>query len=312
MVQTDSLTNCRVLAIGGPTASGKSALAIELAKRLNGAIVSADSMQIYRELSIGTAKPTMEERQGICHYMLDVTSCKQPFSVGDYVSEAKKAILQILEERKTPILVGGTGMYFSALLYGYNLGGVGKNIEVRKALEDRADVEGNESLYAELMQLAPNQAKKIHPNDRVRLVRALELAQTTGAVERDCGQTIPHLLYVLDGDRTYLYERINRRVEKMIDKGLVREVEDLVKQGVSADSQAMKAIGYKEILAYCRGEMDLGTAIEKLKQNTRRYAKRQLTYFRHMDQVNFVDYQSNLSIMCDIIAKKYKEFVKNE
>lgn len=294
MVQTHGIKP-KLVVIAGPTASGKSETAVRIAAEFDGEVVGCDSMQIYRGMDIGTGKITQAEKRDIPHYMIDIVSPKEEFSVSEYKRRAENCIADIVRRGKLPVLAGGTGLYINALLSGLNFAETPRSDEVRAALRKEAESEGELSLYERLRQVDPVSAEKISPNDLKRVIRALEIYIVTGkpkseqAGKGDCPYNA--LLLVLAPDRERLYARINARVDAMFAAGLPEEVERL---HAFRDTQAMQAIGYKETVAYLEGRCDLGTAVETVKQNSRRYAKRQLTYFRHMDGAVFLppEYES--------------------
>lgn len=276
----------KVIIIVGPTAVGKTKLSIELAKRLNTEVISGDSMQVYKGMDIGTGKVTEQEKENIPHHMLDILNPDQTFSVAEYQKIVQQKITQLNNKGKTPLLVGGSGLYIQAVLYDYTFSEQKRDEALTKQLELRIEQEGNLALYDELKQLDPIQATSIHPNNKRRLIRALETYYTTGKTmsERHAeqGQTpiYEHVLIGLEMDREQLYNQINQRVDQMIEQGLVEEVTYLYKQNYE-HTQAMKAIGYKEIIPYIKGETDLEIAVSLLKRNSRHYAKRQYTWFKN-------------------------------
>lgn len=285
----------KVIVICGPTASGKTALSIELAKQINGEIVSADSMQIYKEMDIGSAKPTIEEMQGIKHYLLDFVSPKDRYSVADYKVEAVKAIEEILEKGKTPIIVGGTGLYVDSLIYNIEYSQIEFDEEYRKELEERVEKEGLDKLYEEACKIDKEAMEKISPNDQKRILRILELYHQTGKTKTNLEiesrkNEVPYdyHVYALTMDRQKLYGRINLRVDLMIEQGLIQEVKNIITKYKEYPT-AMQALGYKEIKEYLDGITTKEEAIEKVKQETRRYAKRQLTWFRKNKQTIWLD-----------------------
>lgn len=306
----------KVIVICGPTASGKTALSIELAKKINGEIVSADSMQIYKDMDIGSAKPSVEEMQGIKHYMLDFVSPEERYNVADYKEEAINAIQEILKKGKVPIVVGGTGLYVDSLIYGIEYPKMEFDEEYRKELEKRAEVEGLEKLYEEAQKIDPEAMKIISTNDRKRIIRVLEIYKSTGKTKtqqeiesRKNEVPYDYKVFAINMDRELLYDRINRRVDIMIEQGLVEEVKSITEKYNNYPT-AMQALGYKEIKEYLDGFLTKEEAIEKVKQETRRYAKRQLTWFRKnkdtvwLDGVN--DRQDNINVILEEI-----EFEKN-
>lgn len=284
-----------VLLIVGPTASGKTALAVELAGRLGGEVVSADSRQVYRFMDVGTAKPTEEERGGIRHHGFDVADPAETYSAGRFAAEARRWIAEIQARGKRPVVAGGSGLYLQALVDGFFAGEDVKDEELRVELEERADREGLEGLYADLKRLDPAYAAKTLPGDRQRILRALEVTLASGEPfsslhERERDEApFASRWFGLDWPREVLYERIDRRVEQMLDRGLVREVRDLLDRGYH-DANAMKSVGYDEIVALLEGNLpDLDTAVELIQRNTRRFAKRQLTWFRRDKRITWLD-----------------------
>ena len=278
----------RVIVIAGPTATGKTRLGIELAKRTGGEIVSADSMQVYRGMDIGTAKATPAERAEAVHHMLDVCEPSEDYSVSRYVEEAGAVCDRLLAAGKTPILVGGTGLYIDSLLSGRDFAGRQEGDEgLRRALEAEYERFGGEALRERLRAVDPARAAKLHPADKRRIIRALEVYTLTGktisehdAETRARPPRYDSLRYVLSfASRERLYARIDRRVELMVENGLFEEVEGLLASGLSADCTAMQAIGYKEAVLALRGEITRAEAAALIQQNSRRYAKRQLTWF---------------------------------
>lgn len=278
----------KVIFILGPTAVGKTSTAVKLAKKYNGEIISADSVQIYRGLDIGSAKVRAQEMQGIVHHAIDILSPFEEFSVFDFVEYTKKKIDEIILKGKVPIVVGGTGLYIKALTLGYNFGGTDKNEELRMRLEKIAKENGVEFLYEMLKEKNPELALKTDRFNAVRVIRALEIAETKGRKETSQVDIDP-LLIALIRKRENLYTDINRRVDEMFNCGLLQEVEGLKNQGLTAENQSMRAIGYKEVLSYLNGEYDYARMVELVKQHSRNYAKRQLTFLRGMQNINFVD-----------------------
>lgn len=287
----------RVLAVVGPTASGKSALAVALAKRLGGEIVSCDSMQVYRRMNIGTAKPTVEEREGIAHHMIDVAEPHEPFSCADYVSMAQRVIAEIASRGALPILCGGTGLYLDSLLRG---GFAETRIDpaVRERLLAIAAEEGSAALHRRLAEVDPESAAAIHENNVKRVIRALEIYEGTGMTKTEADRltqawespydaTVIGLCYP---DRALLHARINERVDRMLADGLLAETRALLAEGVFDENHtAAQAIGYKELLACLGGEQSEAEAAEQLKTATRRYAKRQMTWFGAKDYVRWIE-----------------------
>lgn len=292
----------KVIVICGPTASGKTALSIELAKKINGEIVSADSMQIYKDMNIGSAKPTKEEMDGIKHYLLDFVSPENRYSVADYKKDATIALNEIIEKGKVPIIVGGTGLYIDSLIYNIDYQEIDFDEEYRKGLEKRAAEEGLQNLYEEAKQIDEQAMKAISQNDKKRILRVLELYHQTGKTKTEQEiesrkNEVPYDYYVfaLNMDREKLYDRINKRVDIMIEQGLIKEVEGIIKKYKTYPT-SMQALGYKEIREHLVGNITKEQAIETVKQETRRYAKRQLTWFRKNKQtiwLNALDKKEN-------------------
>lgn len=287
----------RLLVIVGPTAVGKTELSIELAKRFNGEIISGDSMQIYRGLDIGTAKVTKDEMQGIPHYMIDIKEPHESFSVSEFQQEARKYISEINKKGKLPILVGGTGLYVQAVTHDYQFTKIGADPELRKKLEQFAEQYGNEALHCKLKNVDPISFKTIHPNNRKRVIRALEVIEQTGKPFSSCKQKRLELVYQaifigLTMERKKLYARINARVDKMIEDGLFEEAYLLYRQNLRG-SQAAQAIGYKELFDYFDGKLSKEEAIELLKRNSRKFAKRQYTWFKNKMNIKWFDVTEN-------------------
>lgn len=278
-----------VLAIVGPTASGKTALSIELAKELNGDIINGDSMQIYRDMTIGTAKVKPEEMQGVPHHLLDIKDPEEPFSVAEYQQLVRGKIKEISESGKLPIIVGGTGLYVQAVLFDYRFSDTQVNENLRNELYQELEEFGPEHMHRKLLALDPE--TDIHPNNTRRVVRALEIQLgSEEQVDRSLAlePMYNELIIGIDIARDILYERIDQRVETMFEEGLLEEVDTLYKRDLR-DVQSIKAIGYKEVFAYFDGIMDLEEAKVLLKKNSRNYAKRQLTYFRNKLPVYWID-----------------------
>ena len=277
----------KVLVVCGPTASGKTSLAVSCAKAFNGEIISADSLLVYQGLNIGTAKPTEEEKQGIPHYMVDVVSPEQSFSVSDYEKMALPIVERLLAEGKTPIICGGTGFYINSLLYKSQFGNVGANEEIRAKYEKLAEEQGKEFVHAILQEKDPESAKKLHYNDVKRVIRALEIYDVTGkakSLQQDV--LTPRFDFVavsIDYPRETLYTRINMRVEQMFADGLIDEVKGLLAAGVTEEMQCMQGIGYKEVAEGLRIGATEAEMKELIKKNTRNYAKRQETFFKRME-----------------------------
>lgn len=292
----------KVLVITGPTATGKTALGVALAKNLGGEVVSADSMQVYRRMDIGTAKVTPEEMQGVPHHMVDVADPSENFSVARYVEMASACCEDIFSRNRIPILVGGTGLYIDSLLSGRSFAERSdRENDTRSELNREYDERGGCAMWSELNAVDPERAAKLSPNDRKRIVRALEIYRLTGKTitQHDAEtQTVPprydSLMVALDFvHRDDLYARINRRVDQMLDAGLLQEVQALLDFGLNDAHTAMQAIGYKEIVQAICGSITLKEAIEQIKQESRRYAKRQLTWLRRNPSVCWLRWQSN-------------------
>ena len=296
----------KVIVICGPTASGKTALSIELAKQINGENISADSMQIYKDMNIGTAKPDKEEMQGIKHYLLDFVSPNERYSVADYKVDAEKAIEEILSKGKTPIVVGGTGLYVDSLIYGIEYQEIRFDEKYRKELEDIALKDGLETLYKKAQEIDPEAMKKISCNDKKRIMRVLEIYKATGKTKteqeiesRKKEVKYDYKVFAIDWEREKLYERINKRVDIMIENGLIEEVENLLKKYKEFPT-AMQGLGYKEVVEYLKGYLTKEEMIDKIKQETRRYAKRQITWFRKNKQTIWIGPQDLQKILDEI------------
>ncbi len=286
----------KLLVIVGPTAVGKTEISIQLAQKLNGEIISADSMQIYRGMDIGTAKPTLAEQAGIPHHMLDIVDPGKPFSVADYQTLARQKIEEITARGRMPVLAGGTGLYVRAVIDPYNFIPADTDWDLRARLKRQAEEAGLAALYQWLSEIDPVAAERIHANDERRIIRALEVYQTTGQPlsfweqQTDKQKPLYDLIMIgINRPRAELYQRINQRVDLMLEQGLLAEAQDLMAQGLDENFIASQAIGYKEFFAYLHGEESLAEATEKLKQSTRRYAKRQLTWFRADKRVQWLE-----------------------
>ncbi|KOO46513.1 tRNA (adenosine(37)-N6)-dimethylallyltransferase MiaA [Priestia koreensis] len=284
----------KLVVLIGPTAVGKTNLSISLAEALNGEIISGDSMQIYRQMDIGTAKIKREEMKGITHHLLDIKDPDEAFSVADFQTIVREKISEIASRGKVPMIVGGTGLYIQSVIYDYQFAEKEENREIKQRLEALLDEKGIEYLYNKLKEVDPASAERIHINNHRRVMRALEVYEATGKPFSDnVSEQSYELLYDvtligLTMDRDKLYERINMRVDMMVDEGLLDEVKRLYDGGIR-DVQSIQAIGYKEIYEYLDGHVTLEKAVEQLKQNSRRYAKRQLTWFRNKMTVTWFD-----------------------
>lgn len=302
----------KVVVIGGPTASGKTAMSIALAKKINGEIVSADSMQIYKDMNIGTAKPSVQEMDGIQHYLIDCVSPEIRYSVADFKKDATNAIEQILKKGKTPIIVGGTGLYIDSLVYGIDYNEIHVDLKYRSELDRIAEEKGLKYLYDMASKIDPDAMTKISINDRKRICRVLELYKSTGKTKtqieiesRKNGVQYDYHVFAINMDRELLYERINKRVDIMIKSGLIQEVEELT-QKYSNMPTAMQGLGYKEVVEYFEGELSKAEMIEKIKQESRRYAKRQLTWFRKNKSIIWLDSSKGIDENIDIIIREIR------
>lgn len=285
-----------LLVLTGPTAVGKTELSLKLAEAVDGSIISADSMQVYRHLDIGSAKIMPEERRGIPHYLIDVLEPTEDFDVTIFQKLARDAMREIWEEGRIPILVGGTGFYIQAVLRDIDFSDDAGRSTFRKRMEQIAEKEGPAALHRLLEERDPESAQAIHPNNIRRTIRALEYFEETGepisahnAEQRLKESPYTYLYFVLNDDRQRLYERIDRRVDRMIASGLVDEVKSLAAMGVTEECGSMKGLGYKELFPYLRGEETLGEAVDIIKRDTRHFAKRQLTWFRREKDVIWID-----------------------
>ncbi len=310
----------KIVAVVGPTASGKTSLSIALAKKYNGEIISCDSMQIYRGMDIGTAKPDMEERDGIVHHMFDVADPTDTYSCADYVRDAGQKIEEIVSRGKLPIICGGTGLYLDSLLRGGNFEITDTIPEYRAELEEIALKEGNLKVHEMLAAVDPESAAAIHPNNVKRVIRALEIYKSCGVPKSvlDRESRKPESKYdalvigIRFADREALYDRINRRVDIMVEAGLEEETRRLLSEGVfEGTGTATQAIGYKELLGYIRGDMTLEEAKEELKTASRRYAKRQMTWFSAHSNVEWIDVEGEYdpSRIVEAASEKLENFI---
>ena len=276
----------KLLIICGPTASGKTDLAIECAKLLNTEIISADSLYIYKDLNIGTAKPTLEERQGVVHHAIDVVESDDNFTVSEYKSIAEPVIFKLQEQNKVPIVCGGTGFYINSLLFDLSYGKGEGNLEVREKYNALAKEFGNQYVFDILKQVDMETAEKLHPNDLKRVVRALEIYESgvkKSEIKDDFKPKHDYKAFSINYPREELYQRINKRVDVMLENGLIDEVKGLMDKGITLENQCLLGIGYKEIYSYLIGEISLNDAKELIKLNTRHYAKRQITFFKKLE-----------------------------
>lgn len=308
------MTKPKVVAILGPTATGKSACAIELARRLNGEIISGDSMLVYKKMNIGTAKPTAEELALVPHHLVDILEPAAQFSVVDFKAKAEDLIADINARGKLPIIAGGTGLYIKALLENYSFNAVDEDKELRQKLEKEAETYGPERLYKRLQELDPEAASIIHPNNVRRVVRALEsslkgdhVSQNSSYNEADKQPELAFdaLVFGLTMERNFLYERINKRVDIMLEMGLEQEVRELLQQGVPTTCQSMQSIGYRQMVWYLEQGMPYEEAVDKLKQATRNFAKRQLTWYKKMPYVEWLEIDRRLDY-ATAIEKMYQ------
>ena len=284
-----------LIVVGGPTASGKTALAIELAKALDGEIVSADSMQIYKYMDIGTAKPTADELKECPHHLIGFREPDCDFSVADYTELAHKTIADITARGKVAIMCGGTGLYINSVVNDVDFGEYENDYELRKSLDELAKKDGAGVLLDMLAEFDPVSAKRLHPNNVKRIIRAIEFYKVSGVPISEHQERTKlkesrydATMFLINHNREVLYDRINRRVDIMISDGLVDEVRSIMNMGYSRDLNSMQGIGYKEMIAYLEGEISLADAIDMIKQNSRRYAKRQLTWFRRDGRINML------------------------
>ena len=308
-VDTEKKRMSKLLCLLGPTASGKTEIAIQLAQRLNAEIISVDSRQIYRQMDIGTAKPTPEEQQAARHHLIDCVDITQPFSVADYQSLTDVAIAEIQNRGKQVLLVGGAGLYFRAIVDGL-FEGPAADPSLRKRLEQEVSDQGVDVLHNRLRACDPESAERIHPNNVIRVIRALEVYELTGTPMSEHqqqwqpeNQRYPFIAFGLTMPRDLLYRRIEQRVDIMLANGLMAEVESLLAAGYSRESFALQSFGYKELIAYLDGKCTYVEAVEQLKQNTRRFAKRQMTWFRKDTRIEWIDREEILDVVGYIIGK---------
>ncbi len=283
-----------IVCVVGPTASGKTDFAIRLAKEKNGEVVSCDSMQIYQYMNIGTAKPTPEEMQGVPHHMIDFVDPAQSYSVAEFVKDARKCMEEIIDRGHLPILCGGTGLYVDSILNQIEFTEEKTDLEYRASLQMLAEESGNEAVHQLLKESDPEEAAKVHPNNLKRVIRALEIQKTTGMTKTQADRLAKKdpiydaEIFGMQMERERLYGRIDLRVDRMIEQGLVDEVKALLQRGIPKDATAMQAIGYKELVVYLDGRGTLEEAIEDIKRESRRYAKRQLTWFRRNPEIQWL------------------------
>jgi len=290
----------KIVVITGPTATGKTKLGILLCKKFGGEVVSADSMQVYKGMDIGTAKPSPDEMEGVPHHMLSVVSPHEQFSVSRYVEMAAECTDDILRRSKIPFLVGGTGLYIDSLISGRNFAGTTEDKDLRRTLSEKYDALGGEKMLEMLAKLDPERASRLHPNDKKRIVRAFEVIELTGRTlsEHDRETQLAPKRYdalkivLTFKDREDLYRRIDLRVDMMMEAGLLDEVRSLLDSGLSPESTAMQAIGYKELVAAIEGKCTISEAVETIKRESRRYAKRQLSWLRRDKSVRWIFWEN--------------------
>ena len=304
----------RVLAIVGPTASGKTPLSLLLAELLNGEIVSVDSRQVYRHLDIGTAKPSQDDMRTVRHHFIDILEPTAEYNAGQFSNEARDVLHDIINRKKMPILVGGSGLYVKAVVDGF-FEGPGKDPELRNQLEEKLSREGGEALLAELRSIDPESAVKMNPTKPRRIVRALEVYYATGIplskfhAEQKFDSPFEFMQIGLEWDRAELYRRINERVDNMFQLGFLNEVKSLPKKGFSRSLNALNTVGYKEMFDYLEDKTTLKQALELMKRNSRRFAKRQLTWFRADTRIRWekVDAQTDFSQLAERVAKMFQD-----
>jgi len=316
------MTKNKLIILAGPTASGKTSVSIDLAKRLGGEIISADSMQVYKYMDVGTAKISVEEMQGVKHHLIDVLDPKEDFNIVKFQNMVKCSIEEIVKNGHIPILVGGTGFYIQSVIYDIDFNNEDDNSSVRKKLEEEYDTLGADFMHEKLKKIDIVSAQNIHKNNKKRIIRAIEYflmnnepISSHNEVQREKKSPYDYRFFVLNPPRDILYERINKRVDIMVENGLVDEVKKLREMGLSTANISMQGIGYKEIIEYLDGEVSLETAIENIKQNTRHMAKRQVTWFKRENDVIYVDpfsFESNDKIVDYMIEKINTERMDNE
>lgn len=292
----------KLIVVLGPTAVGKTALSIALAKRFSTEVISGDSMLIYRNMDIGTAKPSIEEQDGVVHHLVDIIEPTESFDVTTFIEMARAKIREINERGQVPILAGGTGLYIKALLEGYQFNVTPQNEAFRQEMETVAREQGVEELHRRLAEVQPETAARLHPNDIRRVIRALEVATFGGETVSQEKEDETACLYDvavigLTSERSLLYERINQRVDQMMADGLLDEVKGLLESGVPADAQSMKGIGYKELVAYLEGKCTLEEAVDEIKKGTRHFAKRQFTWYRKMPYIDWYEVKTKKDII---------------
>lgn len=312
----------KLLVLVGPTAVGKTKLSLDMAERFNCEVISGDSMQVYRGMDIGTAKIRTEEQRGVPHHLIDIHDPAYPFSAAEFQERVKQLIPEIQARGKLPFIVGGTGLYIESVCYNYQFTEVTGDEQFRQEQEQFAQLYGDEALHDKLRVIDPVSADRLHANDRRRVIRALEIAHVSGKPmsEHLAGQKkeSPYELCIigLTMDRALLYKRIEERIDEMMNQGLVAEVERILASGCPKDAISMQGLGYKEIVGYLEGRLSLDEAVELLKRDTRRFAKRQLSWFRHMKDIHWVDvtdtakFSAHFQVINDIIAGKFVQEIE--
>lgn len=316
------MTKDKLIILAGPTASGKTSVSIDLAKRIGGEIISADSMQVYRGMDVGTAKIKADEMQGVKHYLINVLDPTEDFNIVKFQNMVKYSIEEIKRNGHIPILVGGTGFYIQSVIYDIDFDTQDDNGDIRKALEEEYDKMGADFMYEKLKKIDSVSAENIHKNNKKRIIRAIEYFLINNALiseynesQRKKDSPYDFRFFVLNPPRDILYDRINQRVDKMVEEGLVREVKDLKNAGLSIENISMQGIGYKEILEYLDGEITLDEAIDNIKQNTRHMAKRQVTWFKREKDVIYInpfEFENNEKIVDYMVEKIDMERKDNE
>lgn len=301
----------KLVVVAGPTASGKTRLAIEIAKRFNGEIVGADSMQIYKYMNIGTAKPTAEERTEVPHHMIDFLEPDAPYSVAEYTEDAHKVIAEIASRGKLPVMCGGTGLYINSVVDDVTFGDFETDYALREELQKIAEAEGTQKLLDMLAEFDPESAQRLHPNNLRRIIRAIEFYKVTGTtisahqkMTKERESRYEPIMLSIAWDRQELYDRINKRVDIMLDEGLFDEVRDMTERGYTKQLNSMQGIGYKEVMDCMNGLMTCEEAVELIKQSSRRYAKRQLTWFRRDARINWVSAENAVEEAIKLVAEK--------
>ena len=316
------MTKDKLIILAGPTASGKTSVSIDLAKRIGGEIISADSMQVYRGMDVGTAKIKADEMQGVKHYLINVLDPTEDFNIVKFQNMVKYSIEEIKRNGHIPILVGGTGFYIQSVIYDIDFDTQDDNGDIRKALEEEYDKMGADFMYEKLKKIDSVSAENIHKNNKKRIIRAIEYFLINNALisahnesQRKKDSPYDFRFFVLNPPRDILYDRINQRVDKMVEEGLVEEVKDLKNAGLSIENISMQGIGYKEILEYLDGEITLDEAVDKIKQNTRHMAKRQVTWFKREKDVIYInpfEFENNEKLVDYMVEKIDMERKDNE